>query len=181
MMNDVFNKNRVHWPLVDKVGCLNCHEPHASEQKKLLTGEMNSLCGRCHPDTMEKQEKLAELERKEKEAKASPKGAVARGKEGGITHNPVQGGECSACHLPHASDSVYLMNHISTNEVCGTCHEWQKHTSHPIGDKVVDSRNKNLTVQCLSCHRAHGTGYKQMITFPTITDLCTQCHKQFKR
>jgi predicted CXXCH cytochrome family protein len=181
MMNETFNKNRIHWPLVDKIGCLNCHEPHASEQKKLLMGDMKSLCGKCHPDTMLKQEKLVELERKEKEAKAAAKGAVARAKEGALIHNPVAGGECSVCHLPHASDSVYLMNQISTIEVCGTCHEWQKHTSHPIGSKVVDSRNKNLTIQCLSCHRAHGTGYKNMITFPTITDLCTQCHKQFKR
>ena len=27
---------RVHWPLVDTKGCLNCHEAHASRQKKLL-------------------------------------------------------------------------------------------------------------------------------------------------
>jgi len=178
MMNDVFNKNRVHWPLVDKVGCLNCHEPHASEQKKLLTGDMKSLCGKCHPDTMERLEKLAELERKERAAKPAAKG---KEEKGAITHNPVQGGECSACHLPHASDSAYLMNHPSIIEVCGTCHEWQKHASHPIGEKIFDSRNKNLTVQCLSCHRAHGTGNRNLISFPTITDLCVQCHKQFKR
>jgi len=181
MMNDVFNKNRVHWPLVDKVGCLNCHEPHASEQKKLLTGEMNSLCGKCHPDTMEKQEKLAELERKEKEAKASPKGAAARGKEGAITHNPVQGGECSACHLPHASDSAYLMNKPFFIESCGACHDWSKHATHPMGAKVVDLRNKNITMDCLSCHRSHGTGNRYLIPFPTVTDLCVQCHKQYKR
>jgi predicted CXXCH cytochrome family protein len=181
MMNDVFNKNRVHWPLVDKVGCLNCHEPHASEQKKLLTGEMNSLCGKCHPDTMEKQEKLAELERKEKEAKASSKGAAARGKEGAITHNPVQGGECSACHLPHASDSAYLMNKPFFIESCGACHDWSKHATHPMGAKVVDLRNKNITMDCLSCHRSHGTGNRYLIPFPTVTDLCVQCHKQYKR
>lgn len=57
MMNDTFNKNRVHWPLVDKVGCLNCHEPHASPQKKLLMGDMKSLCEKCHSDTMEAQGK----------------------------------------------------------------------------------------------------------------------------
>ena len=34
MMNEMFSKNRVHWPLVDQTGCMHCHEPHASMQKK---------------------------------------------------------------------------------------------------------------------------------------------------
>ena len=76
MMNDTFNKNRIHWPLVDKVGCLNCHEPHASPQKKLLTGDMKTLCGKCHIDTMATQEKLAE---KEKQENAAAKGKGDQG------------------------------------------------------------------------------------------------------
>jgi predicted CXXCH cytochrome family protein len=88
---------------------------------------------------------------------------------------------CSACHSPHASDNVFLMTQKSTIELCGSCHDWQKHATHPIGEKIVDKRNKNLTVQCLSCHRAHGTEYKQMIPFSTITELCTQCHVEYKR
>jgi len=175
MMNDTFNKNRVHWPLLDKVGCLNCHEPHASSQKKLLRGEMKSLCGKCHSDTLERQEKLAAMEQQEKVA------AKGKQEKTSIAHNPVQEGNCSACHSPHASDIGFLVNRPSILELCGTCHEWQKHTSHPIGEKIIDSRNRNLTLQCLSCHRSHGTGNRQMIPFPTITDLCVQCHKQFKR
>jgi predicted CXXCH cytochrome family protein len=50
-----------------------------------------------------------------------------------------------------------------------------------MGEKYADSRNKNLRMDCLSCHRAHGTGFRHMITFPTVTDLCVQCHKQFRR
>ena len=175
MMNETFNKNRVHWPLVDKVGCLNCHEPHASPQKKLLMGDMKSLCGKCHTDTMEVQVRLAE---KEKQEKAASKGNVIKG---ALTHNPVQEGNCEACHVPHASDSTFLLKQSKIVELCGTCHDWLKHTSHPMGEKVVDSRNKNLTMQCLSCHRSHGTGNRYMIPFPTITDLCVQCHKQYKR
>ena len=175
MMNDTFNKNRVHWPLVDKVGCLNCHEPHASPQKKLLMGDMKSLCGKCHIDTMEVQARLAE---KEKQEKAASKGNVIKG---ALTHNPIQEGNCEACHVPHASDSTFLLKQPKIVELCGTCHDWLKHTSHPMGEKVVDSRNKNLTMQCLSCHRSHGTGNRNMIPFPTITDLCVQCHKQYKR
>ena len=66
-------------------------------------------------------------------------------------------------------------------EGCGTCHDWLKHSSHPMGAKCMDPRNKNLQVQCLSCHRAHGTEYKHMMPYPTTSDTCTKCHEKFKR
>ena len=176
MMNETFSKNRVHWPLVDQRGCLSCHAPHASSQKKLLTGDMKSVCGKCHSDTMESQAKLAEKERRENAA--LKKGEVTKGS---LTHNPITEGNCGACHSPHASDSVFLMKQLSTIELCGTCHDWLKHTSHPMGQKAADLRNKNLKMDCLSCHRSHGTGYRHLIPFPTVTDLCVQCHKQYKR
>ena len=176
MMNEAFNKNRIHWPVVDKVGCLNCHEPHASAQKKLLMGDMKTLCGKCHIDTMASQEKLAQKEKQENAAA----GKVAAIK-GAITHNPIQEGNCEACHSSHGSDRVFLLKGPSIVESCGTCHDWTKHTSHPMGGKVVDTRNKNMTMQCLSCHRSHGTGYRYLVPFQTVTELCVQCHKGMKR
>jgi predicted CXXCH cytochrome family protein len=175
MMNDTFNKNRVHWPLVDKVGCLNCHEPHASKQKKLMMGDMKSLCGKCHSDTMESQRKLAE---KETQENAAAKGRVIKG---ALTHNPIQEGNCESCHASHASDSAFLLKQPSVIKLCENCHDWSKHTNHPMGEKIIDSRNKNITMQCLSCHRTHGTGYRYLVPFPTVTDLCVQCHKQYRR
>ena len=175
MMNETFSKNRVHWPLVDETGCLHCHEAHASSQKKLLKAEEANLCGTCHKDTMERQMRLAE---KEKQEKAASKGRVEKG---AFTHDPIQNGNCTACHSPHASDNVNLMSQASIIDGCGTCHDWLKHSSHPTGEKYPDPRNKNLKMDCLSCHRSHGTGYRYMITFPAVTDLCVQCHAQLKR
>ena len=175
MLNETFGKNRVHWPVVDETGCLNCHAAHASTQKKLLQAAEPMLCARCHQDTMDWQAKLA--------AKAKQEQAAAKGRpeKGAFTHQPVQEGSCTTCHSPHASDSVNLMSQASMVELCGTCHDWLKHSSHPMGEKVADPRNRNAKVDCLSCHRSHGTGYRYMITFPAATDLCVQCHKQFKR
>jgi predicted CXXCH cytochrome family protein len=48
-----------------------------------------------------------------------------------------------------------------------------------VGDKAVDPRNKNLRVDCLSCHKAHGTEFKRMLLAETNIELCTRCHKQF--
>jgi predicted CXXCH cytochrome family protein len=175
MMNATFGKNHVHWPLVDKTGCLNCHRPHAAPQKKLLKVEERNLCGQCHTDTLQYQARLAEKAQQEKPT------SKAQVEKGALTHAPIQDGNCSACHLPHASDGPRLMREASIVETCATCHDWLKHTTHPMGDKFRDMRNRNLSVDCLSCHRSHGTGYRYMITAATATDLCVQCHKQLRR
>jgi predicted CXXCH cytochrome family protein len=155
--NQIFDKNRVHWPLLDKQGCLSCHNPHASAEKGLLKAPMLTLCGKCHPDTIQRQ------------AKSLTK------------HEPVMKGDCASCHDPHSSDSVQLYKQASVVDLCATCHDWMKHSSHPIGDKFRDPRNKNLSVDCLSCHRSHGTEFKMMMPYATPSELCVQCHEKFRR
>jgi predicted CXXCH cytochrome family protein len=136
---------------------------------------MAALCGKCHSDTVENMQRLAE---KDKQEKAAAKGRQPRGE---LVHKPVQDGECLKCHSVHSSDSVLLMKQPSIIELCGTCHDWQKHTSHPMGEKYADTRNRNLMIDCLSCHRSHGTGYRYLMPFPTTTETCVQCHKEKRR
>jgi predicted CXXCH cytochrome family protein len=88
---------------------------------------------------------------------------------------------CTVCHAPHASDDVLLFTMSSSIDLCQQCHDYSKHSTHPIGPKVIDKRNKNLTMLCLSCHRAHGTEYKHMLPAATVSDLCTQCHVEYRR
>ena len=156
-MDRMMDKALVHWAIADETACLHCHAPHASREPKLVAARMDALCSTCHADTIARQQR-------------SP-----------TKHAPVRDGKCTACHDPHASENVLLMKVASVNESCGTCHDWQRHATHPIGDQVKDPRNRNLTLDCLSCHRAHGTEYKNMAPYPTITDLCTKCHAGFKR
>jgi DmsE family decaheme c-type cytochrome len=165
MIEETFDKNRVHWPLVDNTGCLNCHNAHAAKQKKLLRGSVISVCGTCHSDTVELQEI----------SKNNPKNTTLC--------KPIREGNCISCHSPHASDTVLLAAKPSMSfDVCGSCHEWQSHSTHPLGEKVVDQRNKNLTVDCMSCHRACGTGNNpKMSQFKTVTETCVQCHEELRR
>jgi len=118
---------------------------------------MLNLCGSCHDDTIKRQEKSV------------------------TKHEPIKLGACTACHEPHASNNILLFKEATVIDVCASCHDWQKHSTHPIGEKVIDKRNKNLTVQCLSCHRSHGTEFKSMIPFQATSELCIQCHIDFKR
>jgi predicted CXXCH cytochrome family protein len=157
LVNDALSKNRLHWPAVDRVGCLNCHNPHASAQKALLKVPTKLLCGRCHADTIARQEK-----------------SVAK-------HQPIDEGNCVACHSPHASDNVFLLKGPNVVGLCGTCHNWKEHSSHPIGERAIDPRNKNLALDCLSCHRSHGSPFKSFASFDTTADLCLQCHQNVRR
>lgn len=157
MVNELFSKNRLHSAVIGKQGCLNCHSPHASSEQGLLLSKPVQVCGACHEDTIDRQNK-------------------SQGK-----HVPVQDGMCVSCHSPHASDNDLLLNESSTISLCAGCHDWVNHSNHPVGDAVIDKRNKNLTVQCLSCHRSHGTEYKKMLPAATVSELCTQCHKEYMR
>ena len=158
MLNDTFGKNRIHWPLMGKEGCLSCHNPHAGKQKGMLKSSMQSLCGSCHADTMKRHEKNISK------------------------HAPVKDGQCTECHNPHASDNLFLTHKPADFDMCSaSCHDWGKHSTHPIGEKFKDPRNKSTSLSCLSCHKSHGTEYKKMLTSPTTTELCVQCHDNFKR
>jgi predicted CXXCH cytochrome family protein len=157
MLNEALSKNRLHWPLLDRTGCLNCHTPHASDQAGLLKAPMLVVCGKCHADCVDR---IRTYQSK---------------------HPPVAQGECTGCHSPHSSDQLLLLNKPSVIEVCGSCHDWQQHSTHPIGTNAKDPRNPNLFVTCTSCHRSHGTDNKKMLLAPTQTEMCTNCHKQYGR
>jgi predicted CXXCH cytochrome family protein len=157
MIVDVFNKKRVHWPLLDETGCINCHSPHGSSEDSLIKNSLIVVCGKCHGDTVARQERSR------------------------TKHEPVQEGECAECHSPHSSDNLFILNESSNLDLCGTCHEWQTHSTHPIGAEIIDPRNQNLSMQCLSCHRTHGTEYKHFLYFGTTKDMCIQCHTDYRR
>jgi predicted CXXCH cytochrome family protein len=151
------NQSYLHWPLADGKNCMNCHTPHASSDKKLMRGSVQEVCGKCHADTLARQERSA------------------------TKHPPIAEGNCGDCHQPHSSDYQFMMKDDSLMKLCADCHDWQTHTTHPIGEEFVDPRNKNLTVQCSSCHRTHGTEYKHFLYFSTANELCVQCHARFRR
>jgi predicted CXXCH cytochrome family protein len=157
LMLDIGSKSRVHWPLLDRSACANCHEPHASRTQSLLHAPQKQLCGSCHQDSVARQDRSV------------------------TKHPPVQEGECTTCHQPHASDATFLFAAGGEEATCGTCHDWSTHTSHPIGPKAVDQRNPNLRVACESCHRTHGTPYKHFAHGDVKGELCMSCHTRISR
>jgi DmsE family decaheme c-type cytochrome len=157
MVDAAMAKPRLHWPLADQKGCVNCHNPHASNQDKLLKAETRPLCASCHPDTLKR---ITTLQ---------------------VKHQPVDDGMCVSCHSPHGATGAYLIDQPTVMKTCEQCHDYQNHSAHPLGEKAIDPRNKNVRVDCLSCHNAHGTDYKRMLVAETNVELCTRCHKKFVR
>lgn len=164
-IDKMFSKSQVHWPMVDDTACMHCHSPHASRQKNLLKGTIVNVCGECHSDTVE----LQKISINNPENKNLCK--------------PVKEGNCMDCHTPHSSDSPLLIAEESVSfGTCAKCHEWQTHSTHPIGEEIIDPRNNNLTVDCLSCHKACGTGNNpDMMHFSSTYILCIQCHAEYRR
>lgn len=157
MVNSTLAKRRLHWPVADQKACVNCHNPHGSRHDKLLKAANADLCGDCHADTMKRIRAVT------------------------VKHAPVDSGTCTACHSPHGSSGVHLIDQPSIIQACTLCHDYNTHSAHPIGENAIDPRNRNLRVDCLSCHRGHGTEHKWMLLAATNLELCTQCHKKFTR
>jgi predicted CXXCH cytochrome family protein len=156
-VNEILAARRIHWPVADQVACLNCHSPHASDVAGLLVEPLKPLCGSCHADVIE------------------------RGEKSLVKHEPVTEGECTLCHSPHASDNMFLFETADNVAMCGSCHDWQMHTSHPLGGDLADQRNPNLGLDCASCHRSHGSPHKVLANFDTKMALCVDCHEDLRR
>jgi predicted CXXCH cytochrome family protein len=181
--------NNVHKPVASRM-CNQCHDDPTSATPLRVKKEGFELCRGCHNAMMngvldKKQVHWPLLSKEGCLTCHSPHAAPRKGllkaeplvlcgkchadtlqrQVKSVTkHEPVMTGMCTSCHDPHSSDYQLLTKQATT-----------------IGDKVRDPRNKNLTVQCLSCHRSHGTDFKGMLPFPSTTDLCTECHEQFRR
>lgn len=131
--------------------CTNCHNPHASNVGALMASSQQTLCTRCHFTDVP--------------AKDKPKY---------MTH---PGQECSSCHAPHGADNARYLVNSDVMTMCRTCHADVHRNSHPMGGEVIDKRTGGV-LDCLSCHKLHGSTQQFYLAFNPDMDLCIQCHKR---
>jgi predicted CXXCH cytochrome family protein len=91
-----------------------------------------------------------------------------------ITH---PGQDCTICHTPHGANNARYLANDNVTDLCNSCHEDAHKNSHPMGEKVIDPRN-GKPMNCLSCHKMHGSGHEYYLAFDPDMDLCIQCHKK---
>jgi predicted CXXCH cytochrome family protein len=153
----MFSKKTVH-PAID-MGCTGCHNPHSSQNEKLLKSTPPSLCFTCHDQ--------ADFSKK-------------------TVHPPVAGGECLTCHYPHASEEMALLRDKPV-EVCLMCHSDIDHWPHypnfstQTGPKSgrQDPLRAGKPFYCGSCHNPHSTDGPRLLKFKNRSskEFCINCHK----
>lgn len=175
--------------------CTNCHNPHSSNFRALLTQAPNKICLTCHPMGQQ-------LNRKQQHAPVAAgwctdchnphaskyKGIlVARQRElcfrchptvamkSGLSvqHQPFLNDNCTGCHEAHGSDYTPLLD-LPQPKLCYKCHpqianQFNMPSHHPVG--------VNLT--CVSCHDAHAANYKALINAKG-NEFCLRCHGGYK-
>ena len=145
------------------VTCATCHSVHGPASEKgqlkivkldqydsrgqLLDAVQYNLCGQCH------QVRTMQFQR----SSHMPMGA--RGEGGKIV--------CTSCHNPHGTTTEKLIEAVSINEKCTTCHASKRGPflwEHP---PVLEN--------CLNCHQAHGSNVISLLRVQ-MPRLCQQCH-----
>lgn len=159
-------KGSSHGP-VEAGECTACHDPHSSEQAKLLRKAQPELCFICHDKAV-----------KDDQEKGLPSTKDLFNDEQATLHPPFADGDCSVCHVPHNSEQQRLLTdsysknfYVKYSEkayaLCFTCHEAEAFRQ-PRTQSGTAFRNGNLNLHfrhvnkekgrtCRACHSAHGT------------------------
>ncbi len=87
-----------HDAVIDENACMNCHTPHASNVQHLLTALPFDLCVSCHSEADKVDSAGQPMTNFSKLLADNP-----------YHHGPVDGKDCSACHLTHGGDNYRLL------------------------------------------------------------------------
>jgi predicted CXXCH cytochrome family protein len=156
-----FENSSVHSPVAAGM-CTACHNPHSSENEKLLSAKVPDLCFGCHD-----------------------KSAFTKK----TRHSPAAEGQCLFCHSPHASANAYNLQY-PPGELCLMCHPDKSSGAHVLaglgfGDRhpvggVPDPSRKGRELSCTSCHNPHSSDQRSL--FPEGAakreNLCLMCHER---
>ena len=138
----------VHEPLGEGK-CLECHDPHGSEHRKMLIYDtMGELCLSCHTETL----------------------------HGDWLHEPAAQGDCTACHSPHTADFPGLLVQ-ERRSLCLSCHEaMATHLASALNihEPVAEGETGG---DCLECHRSHAADHSGLLVQSSV-ELCTSCHEE---
>ncbi len=189
-MGGLLDDDYTHVPFVEG-RCTECHDPHASDNRALLTQAPNKICFTCHPIGTELNRMQAHPPAKQgwctdchDPHASNHKGMlVARQRElcfrchpsvasmsgMSVQHQPFKNDNCTGCHEPHGSDNTPLLIKPQP-ALCYMCHpgienQFLQPSHHPIG----------LNLTCASCHNPHASQYPGLLS-GSANAFCFECH-----
>lgn len=160
-------KKKLHKPV--KAGsCTKCHDPHQSDQPKLLRKATPQLCFGCHDEDDFK---------------------------GKSVHGPAAAGKCLDCHHPHAAENPGLLAK-KPPDLCLGCHAAQlkdlrgrtlASIKSQLDDKDAVKHPPFAQGKCGSCHLPHASTTRRLLAEAFPEDfyatysadgykLCFSCH-----
>jgi predicted CXXCH cytochrome family protein len=96
--------------------CANCHNPHTSDQDKLLNKGVSEICFDCHDKNQAKKHPYDVV----------PSDKIILEKTNKVWLNSSNKVTCVSCHKPHASKISFLLKKpIDEDGLCYTCHSIQ--------------------------------------------------------
>lgn len=138
-----------------RVTCTSCHQVMANVSERRLLAKRNEIetCAQCHPLSRAKIWRNSHMPLR--------RGPATRdvGSEGWMS--------CSSCHNPHGTVTDKLIDAISVNDNCYSCHADKRGPFLWEHAPVVES--------CLNCHAPHGSVNPAMLTIAPPR-LCQTCH-----
>lgn len=114
--NELFKGKVVHGP-VAAGKCMDCHDPHGSDNVGLLKKEPAALCLDCHADVKKKPHVVVGFS-----GGGHPLGDAKKAK---TVEDPLRPGTpfyCAACHEPHRSELPRLNRFGKGMSTCQKCH-----------------------------------------------------------
>lgn len=175
--------------------CLECHREVA--QGKVVHAAVHMGCAACH-GTVDPAHAAAGPQRVKAQRRPSEWGCQTchdgQSFEGRLTHSPAVGGDCLACHAPHASEYSGLLRKPGV-VLCLDCHSEVKDSPHvvngifqdrhPLGNEtrakpVLDPLRPGKPFSCASCHEPHSSEHAGLTRFDTAgskTKFCEKCHR----
>ena len=136
--------DNLHLPFEDG-DCADCHGPPGTAQPFRVELGQDQLCGDCHDDVVEA-------------SRNAP-----------FPHVSAGGGDCTACHNPHAGDDGLLQQPLE--RLCLSCHDPGGAASGQPGRYA----GHGGSTTCATCHDSHG-GERPLLLVDDVVPLCNTCH-----
>lgn len=152
--------------------CLECHNPHQSDQPKLMAKFTHApfaagACDTCHAPMKDGKVVLTQADAKsicvtchDDKAKLIDSAKVP---------HPGAAGDCTDCHSPHASKEPGLPKTDSVS-ICLSCH-----TDIADLEKKPAHHQPAFTQGCATCHTPHGGDIDHLLRAKGNA-LCLECH-----
>lgn len=160
-----------HFPVGDS--CLNCHDPHASENAQLLLAPPGKLCGECHDiEDLDKVHGGQLTGATNCTSCHAPHGSDnQRMLVASKHHAPFADGSCTGCHREPFGDRIRLR--ARGQRLCIACHgDFPEHEAGSKHGALEDQRGR---AACLSCHSPHMSEHSRLLLESGI-QLCGECH-----